>query len=1694
MTGLYVASNPQVIISQNQLGRNMAELTEVLTRLSTGLRINSGKDDPAGLIASELLKSDITATSKAISNAQRANSVIAIADSALGQVSNLLNDIKGLIVEAANSGAMTKDQIEANQLQVDASLDSIDRLSKSVNYQGKMLLDGSQSFQTMGVDGKAISDYTVHQANFGTADKIDVNVDVVKNAGRAQLIYNKSGISEDLVLEVGGNRGTDVFNFAKGTNVKDIAEAVNRTSDSTGVRAVVGQDATYGQLLATSAGYNNDINFTALQTGYNGGNYTIKYVAGNTNETTYTITEPSGNKPGVIEFQLKMDPWGNAAAEGLDEDFIGVKTSELLDGFIVQSKTGQEVKSFSIVTTTAAATQPSADFDAKTGHLQLLINVDPVTGLPTTTYEQLAEVIKENTGLEVVQYNDTDIDPTDGANVTYATGGDPVRFWGTDPTTGLINAAATPIGKTATTDVRANNALDITARVAGSQYDNTDVVFLQGPQAYNEIPASVVITSAEIGVASTANNSITFTAIPGRGADMNGFTFTFADLGDMTVPGTPAAKVDGKNITINSNGTNAPTKADIDAALAAVGITVTMPAMGSTAQFDTSAGGLANLVVGGIGANAVAGALEMTGGVDAYPGYSFDYTNNSSKAGVTVSNVASSTVPPVLPPPGAGVPTQAQYFRLTAKNGGSDYNEVGVEFVNTGANQPLSVVYDATAKMLRVYGGTDVATLGELKAAIEANSPFEADFFTDATLSTRAGLSDKMQFSNAASFQYDRVQNAFGLVNEIMTGQTAEDLGTNHQALIITVGQIPDGAGGFRDMTAQDIINAFETDPLFSKFSMKNTADSDGTGLVFWNSLTPGLYTDPAAFVHSGAMTGGTQGYETAVTAADLVDFVNNDAVLSQILHADLALNTPTGTGKLTLFDEYAYYGDPNAGTGLQFLGPKDSLDIIFASNLKPNGTKMPNQELAMWFTPPVEGFSKIDVPAKNPNAAISITAKNKGDAYDDMTVRYVRLGNDETESYVEYEEGPSAAIAYCSINDANSGTPLETGRFIITANDRGELYNNVNVVAKLDLNQRDAAVATFDPETGQLVISVNDLNVSLTDALAAINNEGTFNADYDFSYNHDTGATGPGNATFANILSPTKTSATIGNTGETGGHTGGTLTVYLAGDDPADPNMPNPDLSAQAVVDLINSDPVVGALFSATNYGSSDGSGQISFRDDNLTTITDGSGQQVIVPAATSSGGITQPSQMVIQLATDEYGNYITTAKQLADFFDQLSPEQTRGISVSVARPDGVDNLNRRWIDDGCGNITEVRDCEDNYGNGVLNPTYGLDDCGQLTYEVIEFTSFGSNMVDAYANDSVVTVGGWESMFTVKAKTLGPQYEGVSLVYERITDVDEAPSVTYDETAKQLVVKIHDGVTTAAEVKALIEGDKVTGGLFSIELKRDGAEAVTVTDDSLNTKYGTYEAGYRGGARMRGAADADPHSLTFESVDEGSDQTISVKSKNGAAFDLVNTDGKTADKATGTDMQARINGIPATAQGRALSIDTTGLKLTVTMGNDVKDGDSTSFEITGGGMMFQVGPDVVSNQQIRLGLMSVNTANLGGINGRLYQLRSGNNADLVTSDETRKLADLIVNDAIKAVAMMRGRLGTLQKSTFEPTIAMLQDSMESLTAAEAQISNADFAEESSKLTRAQILIQSGMQTLSIANQLPQYAAQLIGG
>jgi len=190
-----INTNVSSLVAQNRLQSSNKDLQTALTRLSTGLRINSGSDDPAGLIASEALRSEITSLNSAIGNTRRASQIVSTADSALGQVSSLLNDIRGLVVEAANSGALSAEEIAANQLQIDSSLEAINRIAQTTTFQGKKLLDGSMDFTSTVGSVASVRDASIDQANLGTTGQIDVEVVISAAAEQATVTAGASAFS-----------------------------------------------------------------------------------------------------------------------------------------------------------------------------------------------------------------------------------------------------------------------------------------------------------------------------------------------------------------------------------------------------------------------------------------------------------------------------------------------------------------------------------------------------------------------------------------------------------------------------------------------------------------------------------------------------------------------------------------------------------------------------------------------------------------------------------------------------------------------------------------------------------------------------------------------------------------------------------------------------------------------------------------------------------------------------------------------------------------------------------------------------------------------------------------------------------------------------------------------------------------------------------------------------------------------------------------------------------------------------------------------------------------------------------------------------------------------------------------------------------------------------------------------------------
>lgn len=159
------------LTSIHSLSRSYSLLNMTALRLSTLKRINRAADDPAALIAAETLNSELTAVQAANANAARAVGVIHVADSGMAEVGNLLNSIRGNVMEAAG-GFLSDAEMEAKQIEINAAVEAVNRISSYTSYGGRKLLDGSAenlvlNFSPSPDDTSILSLPNVHATNLG---------------------------------------------------------------------------------------------------------------------------------------------------------------------------------------------------------------------------------------------------------------------------------------------------------------------------------------------------------------------------------------------------------------------------------------------------------------------------------------------------------------------------------------------------------------------------------------------------------------------------------------------------------------------------------------------------------------------------------------------------------------------------------------------------------------------------------------------------------------------------------------------------------------------------------------------------------------------------------------------------------------------------------------------------------------------------------------------------------------------------------------------------------------------------------------------------------------------------------------------------------------------------------------------------------------------------------------------------------------------------------------------------------------------------------------------------------------------------------------------------------------------------------------------------------------------------------------
>lgn len=422
-----INTNVSSLIAQGRLNKTNNDLQTSLTRLSTGLRINSGKDDPAGLIASESLRSDITSLNKAISNTKRASQIIATADSALGQVGSLLNNVRGLVVEAANSGALSESEIAANQLQIDSSLEAINRIANTTSFQGRKLLDGSLDYLTQaGTNFANVKDLKIDQANLGSSGQLAVNVDVQSAATQAQVAVDDITAPVTGVAASGSLTLTKTTAAAGATRTLNFTQTVAGTTSTTGNISIGGgstfslttndqTDAFNGKTVTVNTVASG--NFSSITIDDNTGNVTVTLEQGKT--LTAIATELASHSD--LTFTVGTDGGGNISntntGSGTFNNSGTEATTETASIEVTADIGGASTINFTVGTGAVPPVHPTATFNSGTNTIAITVGTGGATNL-----EAIADAINSIGGFTAELSDPDNVGYFDPAADTTASG------------------------------------------------------------------------------------------------------------------------------------------------------------------------------------------------------------------------------------------------------------------------------------------------------------------------------------------------------------------------------------------------------------------------------------------------------------------------------------------------------------------------------------------------------------------------------------------------------------------------------------------------------------------------------------------------------------------------------------------------------------------------------------------------------------------------------------------------------------------------------------------------------------------------------------------------------------------------------------------------------------------------------------------------------------------------------------------------------------------------------------------------------------------------------------------------------------------------------------------------------------------------------------------------------------------------
>ncbi|WP_312704176.1 flagellin, partial [Stenotrophomonas lactitubi] len=262
-----INTNTMSLNAQRNLSTSGSSLATTIQRLSSGSRINSAKDDAAGLAISERFGTQIRGTDVAIRNANDGISLAQVAEGSLTEIGNNLQRVRELSVQASNATNSASDR-KALQAEVTQLVSEIDRVAKQSDFNGTKLLDGSfssQLFQVGANAGQAIAiDKTIDaKANALGGAKFDTNALALADPG-TNGDFSTTGLSINgvAIADVSVKQGADAAATGKASR-EALVTAINAKIGETGVYAEV-NGTTGVTLTSVKDSTNADGSFKAI--------------------------------------------------------------------------------------------------------------------------------------------------------------------------------------------------------------------------------------------------------------------------------------------------------------------------------------------------------------------------------------------------------------------------------------------------------------------------------------------------------------------------------------------------------------------------------------------------------------------------------------------------------------------------------------------------------------------------------------------------------------------------------------------------------------------------------------------------------------------------------------------------------------------------------------------------------------------------------------------------------------------------------------------------------------------------------------------------------------------------------------------------------------------------------------------------------------------------------------------------------------------------------------------------------------------------------------------------------------------------------------------------------------------------------------------------------------------------------------